>query len=223
MSRTSEKANSLLHRYLKSQTDKLTQEHRDKKPRRPYDEQSVETVEEARKWLQQVQDEASRKISRINDETVTMDEEDIMKLNDSINGLLKERRRWETRIEDLSRNHDDGGGDRGKQVKSSKFHKYQYFGRARDLPQVRGILEEQERQKTSSTSTGGPLNTKELERLRATIGPDYYGFRDEDIGGDAMLAYEANLEREWRRFFEDNPTATADDAPRPSLATQPSA
>ncbi|KAJ1653857.1 NineTeen Complex (NTC) component [Dispira simplex] len=166
MARNQEKAQSMLYRFRQAQAEELGL--RPIKEKRPYLAADVDTVGECEKWRQQVIREISRKVSKIHDASLT--EYQVRDLNDDINKSLREKRHWEERIVEL------GGPDyqsigpkmldhQGKEIPGNRG--YKYFGRAKDLPGVRELLER--------------------------VDAEYYGYRDEDDDG-VLLEYEAKQE-----------------------------
>ncbi|KAJ3332481.1 NineTeen Complex (NTC) component, partial [Blyttiomyces sp. JEL0837] len=157
-----------------------------RKERRPGNSASVTNVREADKWRSQIIREISRKIGKIQD--TGLSEFQVRDLNDEINKLFREKRHWEYRIKEL------GGPDyrrtaprmldeEGKEVPGS--HGYRYFGRAKDLPGVRELLE---------VPAADDSETKTRGEMYKNVDADYYGYRDEEDG--MLLEYEAKLEAE---------------------------
>ncbi|KAI8146757.1 pre-mRNA-splicing factor ISY1 [Fennellomyces sp. T-0311] len=182
MARNEEKAQSMLYRFREAQAAELGLVR--KKERRPALASTVETVGECERWRRQILGEVSRKVSKIQD--ASLSDYQVRDLNDDINKLLREKYHWEKRIKDL------GGGNyyrapkiidsEGKEVPGNRG--YKYFGRARDLPGVRELFEMEEPEPVSRSRT----------ELYRNIDADYYGYRDEEDG--QVLAYEQQEERE---------------------------
>ncbi|KAI9489411.1 Isy1-like splicing factor [Zychaea mexicana] len=182
MARNEEKAQSMLYRFREAQAAELGLVR--KKERRPAMASSVDTVGECERWRRQILGEVSRKVSKIQD--ASLSDYQVRDLNDEINKLLREKYHWEKRIKQL------GGGNyyrapktidsEGKEVPGNRG--YKYFGRARDLPGVRELFEMEEPEKVSRSRT----------ELYRNIDADYYGYRDEEDGD--LLSYEEELERE---------------------------
>ncbi|KAJ1675009.1 NineTeen Complex (NTC) component, partial [Spiromyces aspiralis] len=114
------------------------------KERRPYLASEVKSLEEAERWRRDVIKDISRGVSRIHDGSLT--DTQIRDLNDEINKHLREKAHWEAQIKKL------GGPDyrrigpkmldrEGKELPGNRG--YRYFGRAKDLPEVRELFEKQ--------------------------------------------------------------------------------
>ncbi|KAL9050594.1 MAG: hypothetical protein Q9162_006552, partial [Coniocarpon cinnabarinum] len=98
MARNAEKAQSMLFRFHASQAASggylsLTQQ------RRPKAVSTVDSVPAAEKWRGQVLRDVSRKVTKIQDESLS--DYQIRELNDEINRLMREKWMWEKRIRDL--------------------------------------------------------------------------------------------------------------------------
>ncbi|ODV94805.1 hypothetical protein PACTADRAFT_43670, partial [Pachysolen tannophilus NRRL Y-2460] len=143
MSRNSEKANSLLHRYYRQQSESILPTAGTPRPRKV---QSVKSIAVAEKFRSLCIREISTKITRINDSSIN--DYQIRDLNDDLNKLMKEKLSWEYHIRDL------GGPDyitfSKKQQRSANDFEvkgYRYFGRSKELPDVKELIESQEREK----------------------------------------------------------------------------
>ncbi|KAI7852198.1 Isy1-like splicing factor [Circinella umbellata] len=172
----------MLYRFREAQAAELGLVR--KKERRPAMASNVDTVGECEKWRRQILGEVSRKVSKIQD--ASLSDYQVRDLNDEINKLLREKYHWEKRIKQL------GGANyyssakildsEGKEVPGNRG--YKYFGRARDLPGVRELFETEEPEKVSRSRT----------ELYRNIDADYYGYRDEEDGD--LLKYELEQEKE---------------------------
>ncbi|KAI7890198.1 Rab43 protein, partial [Mucor mucedo] len=173
--RNEEKAQSMLYRFREAQAAELGLGKR--RERRPGFAGVVNTVTEAEKWRRDILSEISRKISKIQD--VSLSDYQVRDLNDDINKMMGQKYHWEKRIQEL------GGADytrsapkmlnyEGREVPGTRG--YKYFGRARDLPGVRELFEK----------AGNEINRD--------IDADYYGYRDEE--DSILLEYEKALEKE---------------------------
>ncbi|KAJ2676849.1 NineTeen Complex (NTC) component [Coemansia spiralis] len=174
----------MLYRFREAQS--LETGLRKPKERRPHLASLVDTLDDAEKWRRDVIRDISRAVSRIHD--LSLPEAQIRDTNDEINRLLRAKAHWEDRVLEL------GGPDykkigpkmldhQGKEVPGNRG--YKYFGRAKDLPGVRELFEEQ--------TQGNPRYRKSnkadlLRRADAT----YYGYNDENDGG-ALLEYERKV------------------------------
>ena len=111
-------------------------------------------------------------------------------LNDEINKRIREKRHWERRIVQL------GGSDYARAqpqaydadgVAVSGARGYKYFGAAKNLPGVRELFQKEKRESRKRTR----------QDMHKNIGPDYYGFRDDE---DALqLKEEEEAERRLRQ------------------------
>ncbi|KAJ1831956.1 NineTeen Complex (NTC) component [Coemansia sp. RSA 2711] len=182
MARNQEKAQSMLYRFREAQS--LEQGlSRSSKERRPYLASQANTLEEAERWRRDVIREISRDVSKIHD--MSLPESQIRDLNDGINRLLRTKNHWDARVREL------GGPDyrkvgpkmidhQGREVPGNRG--YKYFGRAKDLPGVRELFEQQ-------ASAKPKRNQVEIARR---IDATYYGFGDED-DDDALLEHERKV------------------------------
>ncbi|RKP25433.1 Isy1-like splicing factor [Syncephalis pseudoplumigaleata] len=190
MARNQEKAQSMLHRFRQIQAAEagvisVT-------GRRPPRASSCNNINEVEQWRQHFIQEISRKVSQI--QNVGLPEAQIRELNDEINRLMRVKRAWEHRLKDL------GGADytrvasrmldaEGREIPGTRG--YKYFGRAKELPGVRELLEAQ---------TLEPTARVEVD-LYKRVDADYYGYRDEEDG--ALLAYEKEqAEEAWQQLME---------------------
>ncbi|CAG8447027.1 11637_t:CDS:2 [Cetraspora pellucida] len=154
------------------------------KERRPYLASDCNNLKDAEKWRQQIIREISRKVSKIQD--AGLSDYQIRDLNDEINKLMREKGHWEDQIKKL------GGPDyrrvgpkmldyEGKEVPGNRG--YKYFGRAKDLPGVRELFEQE-----------APTPQKRTRSdLYKNVDADYYGYRDEEDG--LLFEYEREQER----------------------------
>ncbi|KAI8330928.1 Isy1-like splicing factor [Blakeslea trispora] len=183
MARNEEKAQSMLYRFREAQAAELGLG----KPRlrRPAFAGVVDTIAEAEKWRRDLLSEVSRKISKIQD--VSLSDYQVRDLNDDINKLMGQKYHWERRIKELGGPDYTRSGPRmfsyeGREVPGTRG--YRYYGRARDLPGVRELFEK-------AASEAQPRTRTEINRH---IDADYYGYRDEEDG--QLIEYEEALENE---------------------------
>ncbi|KAL2699262.1 hypothetical protein AAEP93_009237 [Penicillium crustosum] len=190
-----EKAQSMLFRFRAQQAADLGIIDISR-TRRPKAITSVDTVPECERWRGQVLQEISRKVSRIHEQSLS--DYQIRDLNDEINKLMREKWAWEMQIRNLggpnymrgsSRLYDDEGreipgGGRG----------YKYFGRARDLPGVKEMIEaaitraKGPAEEEAVSGRGGDIATRKVDA-------NYFGYGlDEEDG--TLLAYEKQKEKE---------------------------
>ncbi|KAJ1729238.1 NineTeen Complex (NTC) component [Coemansia biformis] len=180
MARNQEKAQSMLYRFREAQSVELGLAK--PKERRPHLASQVGTLDEAEKWRRDVIRDISRSVSRIHD--LSLPEPQIRELNDEINRLLRSKNHWEARVLEL------GGPDyrkvgpkmldhQGREVPGNRG--YKYFGRAKDLPGVCELLDEQSR-----AAARPRRNRPDLMRR---VDAAYFGYADEDDDGE-LLEYE---------------------------------
>ncbi|CAB4417443.1 unnamed protein product [Rhizophagus irregularis] len=181
MARNEEKAQSMLYRFREAQAVQLGLVK--PKERRPYLASDCNNLKDAEKWRQQIIREISRKVSKIQD--AGLSDYQIRDLNDEINKLMREKSHWDDQIKRL------GGPDykrvgpkmldhEGKEVPGNRG--YKYFGRAKDLPGVRDLFEQE---------APSPQKRTRFD-LYKNVDADYYGYRDEEDG--SLLEYEREIE-----------------------------
>lgn len=173
MSRNKEKANSTLNRY-QAQISRDAGVLDSDPNLRPKYVQSVESIPQAERWRTTIVTEISVKLTKINDPTIS--ELEIRELNDSLNKLHREKRAWEHHIKQL------GGNDYinfGGQIQGVNVKGIRYFGRARDLAEVKQILK----------GTAKPEISKKNEAKEP--GLEYYGVYD---GGKWCETIRTDLE-----------------------------
>lgn len=106
--------------------------------RRPKIITEVESIPSCEKWRGQTLKEISRKVSKIQDPSLS--DYQIRDLNDEINKLMREKHMWEVQIRNLGGpNYTRGGGkiydESGKEIPGAGKG-YRYFGRARELIRI---------------------------------------------------------------------------------------
>ncbi|KUJ09333.1 Isy1-like splicing factor [Mollisia scopiformis] len=190
MARNSEKAQSMLFRFREAQAADLGIIDAGR-TRRPKMITEVNAIPACEKWRGQVLKEISRKVSKIQDPSLS--DFMIRDLNDEINKLMREKHMWEIQIRNLGGpNYMRGGGkvydEEGREIPGSGKG-YRYFGRARELPGVKEMFE---------AATQKPREDKPLDSradLRKQVDASYYGYNlDEEDG--TLLAYEMQKEKE---------------------------
>ncbi|KAL6718728.1 NineTeen Complex (NTC) component [Lecanora helva] len=188
MARNSEKAQSMLFRFRAQQAASLGIIDAGR-TRRPKLITEVTSIPSCEKWRGQVLKEISRKVSKIQEQSLS--DFQIRDLNDEINKAMREKHMWEVQIRNLGGpNYMRGGGkvydEEGKEIPGSGKG-YRYFGRARELPGVKEMFE------VKPKSADKPLESR--ADLRRQVDASYYGFNlDEEDG--TLLAYEAEKEKE---------------------------
>ncbi|CAD6958947.1 unnamed protein product [Tilletia laevis] len=173
MARNQEKAQSLLYRFREAQAAELglmtrTPAHR------PRLASSVSTVKEAERWRGEVMREISRKVSKIQD--VGLTEYEVRDLNDEINKLVREKGHWENQILALGGANYKRGvpkmlDDSGREVPGTRG--YKYFGRAKDLPGVKELLNRTVAQEEQIET----YRSQKYKRF-ANQPPSYYGYEE---------------------------------------------
>ncbi|KAL7420783.1 NineTeen Complex (NTC) component [Cryptotrichosporon argae] len=191
MSRNSEKAQSMLYRFRETQAAELGLANRVKGERRPRMASSVTNLRECERWRGDILRDISRKVSKIQDATLT--DFEIRDLNDEINALMREKRHWETQIVALGgANYKRAQGvmtdDGGREVPGTRG--YKYFGRARELPGVKEMFT-----RGAQAATEESARNASFQMFR-NQGAEYYGDLDEVDAG--LIREEDELARqEW--------------------------
>lgn len=195
MARNSEKAQSMLFRFRAAQAAEsgLLPTAGMRRPKAP---STVSTIPLCEKWRGQILKEVSRKITKIQDESLS--DFQIRDLNDEINKLMKEKWGWERRIRELGGpNYMRGGGtvfdDQGREVPGGGKG-YRYFGRARELPGVKEMFERAAKRRAQADDEGKPSKAAESINRR-NLDANYFGYGlDEEDG--TLLKYERRKEKE---------------------------
>ncbi|RSH91092.1 NineTeen Complex (NTC) component [Saitozyma podzolica] len=220
MARNSEKAQSMLYRFRETQAIEMGLGNRVKGERRPRMASSVTSLRECERWRGDILKEISRKVSKIQDASLT--DYEIRDLNDEINSLMREKRHFENQIVNLGgANYKRGQAamvdDDGREVPGTRG--YKYFGRARELPGVKELF------------TRGATQASEESARNASFqmfrhqGPEYYGDVDEM---DAKLAQEEDelARRDWDAAVAETSEAlglaTPSSVPYPADSKPPS-
>jgi pre-mRNA-splicing factor ISY1 len=125
----------------------------------------VSTIKEAERLRQQVFREINNLVTRI--QHPGLNEEQLREMNDEINELLREKKRWEYRIKELGgRNYLQASklvDNQGNLISDTRD--YKYFGRAKELPEAKKLLE-----KEALPEEEGSVVSRELH-----LGEFYYG------------------------------------------------
>lgn len=162
--------------------------------RRPKAITSINSIPTCEKWRGQVLKEISRKVSRIQDQSLT--DFQIRDLNDEINKAMREKWMWEMQIRNLGGpNYMRGGGrvydEDGREIPGGGKG-YRYFGRARELPGVKEMFE------AATKKAKGPeedVGKGAGDMARRHVDAAYFGYGlDEEDG--TLLVYEAMKEKE---------------------------
>ncbi|CZS98102.1 related to pre-mRNA splicing factor [Rhynchosporium graminicola] len=188
MARNSEKAQSMLFRFRESQQADLGIIDAGR-TRRPKMITEVTSIPACEKWRGQVLKEISRKVSKIQE--ASLSDFMIRDLNDEINKLMREKHMWEVQVRNLGGpNYMRGGGavydDDGVEIKGAGKG-YRYFGRAKTLPGIAELF--------ASSKPTKPTKVNPGSDLRKLVDASYYGYNlDEEDG--TLLAYETQKEQE---------------------------
>ncbi|KAJ5948813.1 hypothetical protein N7454_002120 [Penicillium verhagenii] len=195
MARNQEKAQSMLFRFRAQQAADMGIIDLGR-ARRPKAITSIDSVPTCERWRGQVLKEVSRKVSRIQEPSLS--DFQIRDLNDEINKLMREKWAWEMQIRNLGGpNYMRGSGrvydDEGREIPGGGKG-YRYFGRARELPGVKEMFENAARrskgpaEEESAAGRGGDIATRKVDA-------NYFGYGlDEEDG--TLLAYEKQKEKE---------------------------
>lgn len=187
MSRNTEKAASSLNRYhhLKRREAGVLESNPNLRPKFVQRENSLPQSE---KWRSTIVSEISVKLTRIQDPT--LNDYQIRDLNDSINKLLSEKRAWEYRIRDLGgpdyitfkKDFSNMGRLGDINAVGLLINNYRYFGRAKDLSDVREAIlaKEKQDQTTKSKREREEQREKSIDDLAERIRPSYYYFNDDE-------------------------------------------
>jgi pre-mRNA-splicing factor ISY1 len=201
-SRPCEARNDLLNRWVRMQREG----RQEKSWEKPSDPGAVQSLAVCERWRQRISAELDQKLERLYNEPLP--EAETRFLNDEANAVVREIRRWEIRIAEL------GGvdhtrvahpGPAGELLNVAAGH-YQYFGRARELPGVRALLDAEKRQRAEAAAGGATR-----EALLGRVGVAYYALDDDG----ALDAGERATEAQAGAFASDPvlaPAATPTDA-----------
>lgn len=165
--------------------------------RRPKAITSVTAIPACEKWRGQCLKEISRKVTKIQDESLS--DYQIRDLNDEINKLMKEKWMWERQIRELGGPNYMRGSkiydDEGREIPGGGKG-YRYFGRARELPGVKEMFERAARKAVRGDDDEAPGTSKSGSDLaRKHVDATYFGYGlDEEDG--TLLKYEKRKERE---------------------------
>lgn len=198
MARNEEKAQSMLHRYLRSKQGNnsgIGGSSSQYEKRRPYLSTICDDVDEAVRWQRQVISEIRGRVNDI--QSVGLPQERVRELNDQINKLMRERKHWGRRIRQLGGNCEEENDVFGTQRKMKgkrrrdgeeggvfEHEGYMYFGEARNLPGVKQLIEaEKTNQNQRASQQDEQEEEEDLKCLQTRCGAFYYDGviqRDED-------------------------------------------
>lgn len=185
MSRNSEKSQSMLYRFREQQAAEMGIIDFNR-ARRPKVISSVNSIPVCEKWRSQVVREIGRKVMKIQDPALS--DFQIRDLNDEINKLMKEKHVWEIQLKNLGGpNYLRGGStqtvfdENGNEVPVVLGSKtgYKYFGRARELPDVKELIDIELKNRKNQETQASKEN--ELQRLFNDLPAEYYGLAEEDL------------------------------------------
>lgn len=154
--------------------------------RRPKAITSVDSVPVCEKWRAQVVKEIGRKIVRIQEPALS--EFQIRDLNDEINKLMREKHVWELQLKSLGGPNylrfgggqtifDGEGNEVPVVIGDGKGGGYKYFGRARELPDVKELIEQQVNSRKQQESQAS--HDKKTQQRFRDLPAAYYGLFDD--------------------------------------------
>ncbi|KAK2875188.1 NineTeen Complex (NTC) component [Arthroderma sp. PD_2] len=194
--RNSEKAQSMLFRFRAAQAADLGILDIGR-TRRPKAITTIDSIPVCEKWRGQVLKEISRKVTRIQD--LSLSDFQIRDVNDEINKLMREKWMWEVQIRNLGGpNYTRGGGrvydEDGKEIPGGGKG-YRYFGRARELPGVKEMFEAATKKRGASELDDAGGRKAEMDMFKKHVDAAYFGYGlDEEDG--TLLEYEKKKEQE---------------------------
>ncbi|KTW29065.1 uncharacterized protein T551_02339 [Pneumocystis jirovecii RU7] len=185
MARNSEKAQSMLYRFRASQAAELGIIDTGSQ-RRPKLITEVDSIQACEKWRGQVVKEISRKISKIQDPSLT--DYQIRDLNDDINRMMREKHMWEIQLRNLGGPNYMRFGPKmvnaeGREIPGHRG--YKYFGRAKELPGVKELFDE--------LVPKPPPKPKISEAIYKNLDAVYFGYQDEN--DEELLEFERQKEQ----------------------------
>ncbi|KAL9083774.1 MAG: hypothetical protein Q9165_008384 [Trypethelium subeluteriae] len=194
MARNSEKAQSMLFRFRAAQAASLgiLDAGRTRRPKSITSQTSTPVCE---KWRGQVVKEISRKVTKIQDPSLS--DYQLRDLNDEINKLMREKHMWEVQIRQLNgpnyMRFDRVFDADGVEIPGAGGKGYKYFGRAKELPGVKEMFElmGKKREEEREEAKGGEKRAE----LRKAVDAAYYGYNLDEENGE-LLSYEARVEKE---------------------------
>lgn len=219
MSRNKEKAQSSLNRFYQSQSSAPINYHYHQRPKNIH---SITQLSQAEGWRRSIIGEISKQLMEINDFEIS--DIKVRELNDQLNELFNEKRRWEYHIRDKLHGNDyirhNGNtkndlintGIRVNNLDKGKY--YRYFGRAKDLPEMKLMIEENKKNRKNHKrddidDLDQSKRRRKVDQYKSTdnlIDMDYYGFYDEEEDeylddseaqlGDPLVVYEEKRTKE---------------------------
>lgn len=189
MARPEEKANAMMNKWVKMR-DAGNKPASGFRSKRPHLASECNNLNDAERFRRQLLREITDLVSKI--QNPGLGEHVIRDTNDDINKKMREKHHWNKRIKTL------GGPDFTQLELKQQLENanpgdtivgsggYRYYGAAKDLPGVRELFEERQKQKQ-----------KKRHNVYKHITPDYYGWREEEDG--VLLELEAEVTREAKR------------------------
>ncbi|CAB4254658.1 similar to Saccharomyces cerevisiae YJR050W ISY1 Member of NineTeen Complex (NTC) that contains Prp19p and stabilizes U6 snRNA in catalytic forms of spliceosome containing U2 [Maudiozyma barnettii] len=202
MSRNIDKSNSVLVKYQEQQAADNGGYKDYSRYKRPKRVASVSNVKEAIQWRNQLINEFKVLNTRVFDPSLS--ESDLREVNDQLNTLIQEKKRWDWHINNKLRSSSSKSGivsnDRfvigGKVVLGKR-----YFGRAIELPEIKDYIAEQKRKQLLSQPKQ-LVNIKKIpsinDKSNNKMKQIYYGqsFSDDDI------LKRDNFEKQWTPILQ---------------------
>lgn len=168
MSRNVDKANSVLVRFQEQQAESASGYKDYSRYKRPKNVSKVKSIKEANEWKRQVSKEIKQKSTRIYDPS--LNEVQITELNDELNNLFKEWKRWQWHIDHTlmeKRTKRKTLEDSHVLANSGKLiNGKRYFGRALELPEVQEWLKQSQNQ--------NDVNSVNIKRIPKNKNDFYY-------------------------------------------------
>ena len=222
MARNSEKAQSMLYRFRASQAADSGLLPTSS-TRRPKAASTIDTVPACEKFRGQILRDVSRKLLKIQDESLS--DAQLRDLNDEINKLMKEKWSWERRIRELGGPNymRSAGGvmfdEQGNMMSDTGGKGYRYFGRAKELPGVKEMFERAAKRQARKDKGGAEddeVGVKGGGLDRRGCDARYFGYRDESgREGEALLRYERRKEREAEKRLAEKAEESEDEEWQP--------
>lgn len=217
MSRNTEKAQSSLNRFLafKNKEAGVLESNPSDRPKYV---QSVTSLPQAEKWRSVVLGEISTRLTRIQDPS--LGDSQIRELNDTLNKLFREKRAWEYHIKDLGGNdyinYGKGFSSIGKVSNEAGvfLNGYRYFGRAKELPDVKEILTSQKKEKDSKKEqlTQAQEEKRIIQDRLRRIDASYYGFYDESANVNMEIDASRNSTiKQMNQVFQEDVVPVEED------------
>jgi len=174
--------------------------------RRPRMASSCKDLRSCERWRGEILREISRKVTKIQD--YGLSDYEVRDLNDEINKLMREKGHWENQIVALGganykrvavRGGPRGGagGADGREVPGGRG--YKYFGRAKELPGVKELLE---RKKPTDDEDSAGFKRQRITMFNK-VGPEYYGEMEAEFEEMVSKAEREAEQEEWQDAIAD--------------------